>query len=204
MFSRHWTSDDKTSQEGWLDVCGTGTFSLFVPRPLISYVYNIILHFPCDFDYRKIILYFQLPDPSGTLQNNFKQKKLANIIYANIQLWSGSTEFSAESTWTPICHMHAWQRVLDPPTATATAQSHLVLHTCNRCSHKCLAKVLPCNTLQVSFDAKTLHTLSSTTHTLIQHKKIPKYWAHIQYTSSNHWQSPYTWVGYNFVPQCLP
>ena len=94
-----------------------------------------------------------------------------------------------------------------PPTATATvtAQSHLVLHICNWCSHKCPAKVSPCNTFQVSFDAKILHTLSSTTHSFIQHlKKNPKYWAHVQSTSSNPWQSPHKWVGYNFVPQCLP
>ena len=30
------------------------------------------------------------------------------------QLKSGSTEFSAASTWTLIFHMHAWQRILDP------------------------------------------------------------------------------------------
>ena len=31
-------------------------------------------------------------------------------LFSNIQLCSGSTGFSAESTWTPIRHMHAWQR----------------------------------------------------------------------------------------------
>ena len=50
MFSRRWTSDDKTSQEGWLDVCGTRTFSSFVPLPLVSSVSNIIFHHKFDND----------------------------------------------------------------------------------------------------------------------------------------------------------
>ena len=33
---------------------------------------------------------------------------------------------------------------------------------------------------------------------------LAQYWAHVQSTSSNPWQSPHKQVAYNFVPQCLP
>ena len=55
-------------------------------------------------------------EPFGTYWKIILAKYLANIIHCSqtSQLWSGSMGFSAESNWTQICHMHAWQRVLDP------------------------------------------------------------------------------------------
>ena len=42
MLGRHRASDDKKSQQGLLDVCGTGTFSLFLPLlRLLCLQYNI-------------------------------------------------------------------------------------------------------------------------------------------------------------------
>ena len=99
----------------------------------VSSFSNIIVHFPFAFGYWKIMIIFPT---SGTLRDilqNNSSKNLANIIYCyqTSQLWSGSTGFSAESTWTPICHMHVWQRVLDPNCnwccTTAPGVAHLQL-----------------------------------------------------------------------------
>ena len=100
--------------------------------------------------------------------------------------------------------MHAWKRVLDPNCSCNCTIAPSVAQM-QPTSTKMRRQSLPCNTNQVSFDAKILHNLSYTQQTFIQYEKIsPKYWAHVQSTSSNPWQSPHNWVGYNFVPQCLP
>ena len=115
---------------------------------------------------------------SGAFQN-IEKYSLASLIYSQTcNICSGSTGFSAESTWTPICHMHAWQRVLDPncscncTIAPGVAQLQLMFTQMPRQS-------LPCNTNQVSFDAKILHTLSSTQQTFIQHKNFPQNIGHM-------------------------
>ena len=74
-------------------------FSSLIVNPLI-------LHFPFAFGYWKIMIIFPT---SGTLrnilQNNFSKTFWKhNLLFSNITIiWSGSTGFSAESTWTPIC-----------------------------------------------------------------------------------------------------
>ena len=65
----------------------------------VSSVFNIIVHFL---------------EPSGTYCKIILAKHLANLIYCSSQLWSGSMGLGAESTWTPICRIQVWQKVLDP------------------------------------------------------------------------------------------
>ena len=83
-------------------------------RFIITLVVHIILLFEkSSFSLQlclqeKNIIYFQLPEPSETLQNNFQQKTFCkHNLFLNIQLWSGSTGLSAEKTWTPPLTPHS-------------------------------------------------------------------------------------------------